>query len=403
MQRLLQFTILMLIPLQGCTCVDEPDLWEFEERLEEPDVGVDAASEPDLVESDAGFVREPSDDTVVDNVPRSFAGRERTSLAVDDAGTVWLGYHRCIDLGCDQTMLAIAHRRRGQDWVYEDVQRQSGTFGIDIAQNDRVVGAYLSPLDNTFKVARRTGSNDFEIRTLGVRRTGPSDGLDIARDDDRIFVTFANERDPVSTFVLEDGAWSPQERLEVRDASAAYERGLRADGNGNLFLVHQDGRNHPFGLAQFSLAENRWVERTYFDDMMLRPSSLVVTSSGELCMSSHVSSLSSSSPYGHIGFTCGDMDELEQELETFPAEETTDYSSMLEGTDGTLYIAFNDAGRDALRLGKRTPGGAWTFEDVYRGTTYGVSTVIDKDDLLIISFYDCDGSTCSLQVITRPQ
>jgi hypothetical protein len=76
---------------------------------------------------------------------------------------------------------------------------------------------------------------------------------------------------------------------------------------------------------------------------------------------------------------------------------------MLEGNDGTLYVAFNDSSRNALRMGRRFTDGTWQFEDIYDGTTFGVSTVIDKDDLLIISFYDCDGARCSLKVITRPQ
>lgn len=404
MRKVLFAIVLGLIPFQGCTCVDDPDPWTFEERIDDPiefeDVGVeeDTAIEPDA----APFFPEASDDVVEEGVPRSFAGRERTSLAVDDSGTVWLGYHKCVDSSCERTTLTLANRRRGQDWKYEDIQIQSGTFGVDVAKNDRPVAAYLSPQDNTFKVARRTGTDEFDIRTLGVRRTGPSDGLDLARDGDRIFVTFANNQDPVSTFVLEDGAWSVLDTLEVRDASAAYERGLRADGQGNLYLVHQGGTGRPFGIAQFSLDENRWVDTTYFDNSTLRPSSLVVTSDNRLCMAGHVSGLAGT-PYGYIGFSCGSMNDLAQEFETFPTEETTDYSSMLEGNDGTLYVAFNDSDRAALRLGRRFTDGTWQFEDIYDGTTFGVSTVIDKDDLLIISFYDCDGPRCALKVITRPQ
>jgi hypothetical protein len=408
MRKFIFIAVLGLISSQGCTCLDDPEPWTFEERLDDPDAAGDAAIDADVGEDASDMEVEPpipgpSDETVVEGVPREFAGRERTSLAVDDRGTVWLGYHRCIDDFCDRTMLTLANRRRGESWRYEDIQEQRGTFGVDVAVNGRPVAAYLSPLDNTFKVARRTaGVEKFEVRTLGVRRTGPSDGLDLARDGDRIFVTFANQQDPVSTFVLEDGAWSVVDSLDVRDASAAYERGLRADGDGNLFLVHQGGTGQPFGIAQFSLERDEWIDRTYYADSTLRPSSLVVTRDKRLCMAGHVADFSGN-PYGFIGFSCGDMSDLAQEFQTFRGEPTTDYSSMLEGNDGTLYVAFNDASRAALRLGRRFTDGTWQFEDIYDGTTFGVSTVIDKDDLLIISFYDCDGPRCDLKVITRPQ
>lgn len=397
--------ILTLLATSSCQCADENPGWELYE-----DIGL-AEDLPAPVEDlpDAPPDLPPLTDTgwqpeeIVDNIPLSHALNERTSLAVDSAGTVYLGFHRCQTRDCDQVDLTMARRARGGQWTYETVKRQRGTFGIEVANPEQVVAAFLDHTDNTFKVAKRSGANLWEFNALGVRRTGPSDGLDITPDADRMFVTFANERgDPVSLFVHSQDEWRALQTLDIGEASAAYERGLASDNQGNLYLVHRGGPEpSPWGVARYSLRDGEWRERTYYQDMPRpRPSSLVVTRERKLCIAGDVANL-------WLTVTCGDMTNLERErwqLEEEVALGAGGYSSMLEGTDGSLYVAYPSQSNTALRLARKRPdSNRWNAETVFEKNAYGVSTIIDHDDLLMISYYTCGLQNCSLEVISRVQ
>jgi hypothetical protein len=396
------------LTVSGCTCADDNPGWElyedfgFEDDLGAPIQDMAPDTTPDvtvLPENDAGWTPEQ----IEPDIPIEHALNERTSLAVDQNGTVFLGYHRCATRDCSRVFLTVARKPRGGNWTFERVKRQRGTFGIEVANPEEVVAAFLDPTDNTFKVSRRLGANDWEFRTLGVRRTGPSDGLDLTPDSDRMFVTFANERgDPVSLFVMSQGEWSAQPKLDIgADASAAYERGLKSDGQGNLYLVHRSGPfGSPWGLARYSLRDGEWKERTYYERRPRpRPSSFVVTEGGELCIAGDVNNST-------LTVTCGDMTNLERDrwdLEEEVALGAGGYSSMLEGSDGSLYVAYPSEGNTELRLARKTPGDQWSFETVFEKNAFGVSTVIDSEDLLVISYYTCEQSRCALEVISRPQ
>lgn len=395
----LPIAVAAIVAASSCQCDDEHDGWDF---YEDAGTEVDAATFEDvalLPETDAGWQPEE----VVPEVPIDHALNERTALTVDANGTVFLGFHRCREASCRDTELVVARRaRESRRWTYETIKRQQGTFGIAVAIPEEVVAAFLDPLDNTFKVARRTGADEWELRTLGVRRTGPADGLDLAPDGERLFVTFANTRgDPVSLFALADGEWRQLESLDIGDASAAYERGLASDGQGNLFLVHRRGSDPaPWGIARYSAAEGRWRERTYYDVIPRpRPSSLVVSDTRRVCIAGDVS-------FG-LMVTCGDITNIERDrwrVGDQVALGAGGYSSMLEGTDGALYVAYPAAGNTELRLAKKEPDAdEWTVETVANKNAYGVSTVIDDDDLLLISYYTCRGITCSLEVLSRRQ
>lgn len=398
----------MLFASSSCQCSDNDPGWELYEDVElredvgppPADVGFDLPEPVDMFDPPDEWVPEE----IVENVPLTHALNERTSLAVDENGTIFLGYHACASQQCDEVYLTIARKARGRGWTYERVKRQEGTFGIDVARPEEVVAAFLDPTDNSFKVARRISPNQYEFRSFAVRRTGRGDGLDIAHDADRMFATFANERgDPVSLFVLSQNQWRGLETLDIgADASAAYERGLAADGQGNLYLIHRGGPfGSPWGLARYSLTEGAWLERTYYDGIVRpRPSSFLIREeTGELCIAGDTAT--------ELVVTCGDMDDLARNrwsLGETVALGSGGYSSMLEGSDGSLYVAYPVGGNTELRLARKAPNDdIWTFETVFEKNAYGVSTVIDKDDLLVISYYTCGAQNCSLEVISRPQ
>lgn len=389
----------------SCTCADEHGPWDLVEPYGDAGVDVSESVDSTFTLDLADDVPPPPDewvpDEVVTDVPMSHALNERTSLTVDANGTLFLGYHACHNARCSNPSLVIARRQRGGEWTHETVKSQRGTFGIAVSQPEHPIAAFLDPTDNTFKVARRDAPNRYDIRTLGVRRTGVSDGLDLTPDAGRMFVTFANERgDPVSLFVHAQGSWRALENLDIADASAAYERGLGADDEGNMYLVHRNGSfGSPWGLARYSLAEGHWGERAYFQSSALRPSSLVVKRDGELCLASDIFN-------SELVVTCGDMDNLERsrwDLGEDVALGSGGYSSMLEGSDGSLFVAYPTNFNTELRLARKNPSDVWDVQTVFNKNAYGVSTVIDQRDLLVISYYTCGSATCSLEVISRPQ
>lgn len=393
-------TLFCLLAFSSCDCTDRNPGWVLDETFDEnnnkivdPDKTTDPDGKEKLTEEDEKEIAEKTVE-IEENIPLEHALNERTALATGDDGTLWLAYHNCVTSDCEAVDLTLGQKKVGEDWTFERVKRQEGTFGIEL-YNDQPVLVFLDPTDDSFKVAMRTGKNEFSFETLPVRRTDPSDGLDIARDGDRVFVTFSNDAgDDISTFVLDDDEWTKVDSLDIGNASAAYERGLQADGNGNLFLVHQNAEL--WGIAQYSLSEAKWVERSYLDKAGLRPSSLVVGSTDEICIASDVDD-------SYLSISCGDMDNLEREQWSFPDEQLSSYSSMFRGRNGTLYVAFNSESNATLRLGKRAPNSDWQFKSLFEKSSYGVSTTIDKDGDLIVSYYTCDDSKCSLEVLSGRQ
>ena len=170
---------------------------------------------------------------------------------------------------------------------------------------------------------------------------------------------------------------------------------------GNLYLVHRNGAfGSPWGLARYSLRDGEWKERVYFERTPRpRPSSFVVTRNGQLCIAGDTDNRS-------LVVTCGDMLDLERhrwDLDEDVALGAGGYSSMLEGSDGSLYVAYPTNNNTALRLAKKAPDDTWSFQTVFEKNAYGVSTIIDSRDLLVISYYTCGTQNCSLEVISRPQ
>lgn len=201
--------------------------------------------------------------------------------------------------------------------------------------------------------------------------------------------------------MLAQGEWRGLENLDIGDASAAYERGLGSDDQGNMYLVHRNGPfGSPWGLARYNLRDGEWKERTYFERTPRpRPSSFVVKRDGKLCIAGDTNNL-------HLVVTCGDMTDLERDrwdLDEEVALGSGGYSSMLEGSDGSLYVAYPTDGNTELRLAKKDPSDTWSFDTVFEKNAYGVSTIIDSRDLLVISYYTCGAQNCSLEVISRPQ
>lgn len=378
----------------GCTCADEARYsWQLDEFS---DLGI--PDEPDAdrqIEPDDSTPSLVETDEVEPAIPIEQALNERTALATDPEGTIWLGYHSCPTNECSDPVLTLASKPLGQDWRRESVISQRGTFGIEVTSTGEVIAAFLDPGDFTFKTARRLGPDQFTFFDLPVRRGGRADGLDLAPDSGRMFVTFAGENDaPVRLFVFNDGQWSGRKTLEIRDASAALERGLRADGDGNLYLVHQRGRTGEWGIARYRLNQNRWDDPIYYREFEGRPSSLVVRANGEIC-------LAGADPTTRLQVVCGPFEDIEQDLMEF--DERTDgrnYLSMVEGPDEQLHVVFV-AQDGILELATRRDG-AWLFEKLFDGPAFGVSTAINPvSSELVVSYYSCGTSSCTIEVLER--
>src|SRR5690606_32120858 len=147
------------------------------------------------------------------------------------------------------------------------------------------------------------------------------------------------------------------------------ERGLRADNQFNLYLVHRRSQFGTYGIARYSLAENAWTERSYLPDDH-QVSSLLIRRNGELCMSS-------TNAANQLIVTCGDMQNLTRERKVFTGERVTYFSSMVEGSDGTLFVAYHNQDNNHLRVARRTHNGQWTTETAFSANAYGVSTAVN--------------------------
>jgi hypothetical protein len=415
--------------LSGCNCEDDtqddpwaltdpwpedmalpaPDLLVIEDMPVAPDMPPDSA--PDLPPDMAPIVIPPDipwEREVVEVVERTQALNDRTSLDVGDDGTVWLGYHSCDDSSCSNPYLSVAiNRQDSSSWQREKITPQQGTFGLIVYENEPWV-AYLDEINGQFRVGRRnrpgTGEGAWTRTPLPVNFTGAYDGLDLTHDDERIYVTFASSlQTPVDLFARDmtrpNANFIEVAKLDVKEASAALERGLAADESGNLFLVHRDGPNGPYGVARYKLGDNLWDRQSYYDSPSITVSSMLARKDGDICMSNTVDG-------GFIGdgtfeVTCGKLNNLRRQVWRYDDETVSSYTSMIEGKDGSLIIAYNAGGNSRLRVARRYPDGQWDFRTVFSGSSYGVSTAIDNDNRLVISYYTCD-DRCTLEVLSQP-
>ena len=433
--HLLKLSWLCLLPLSACNCEDETDPNGFSLDGDLPDEGQDVAPDsvdetPDVFDETADEVVDEVEDEAIDEVedeimdmdpvvlpppepwepevvvevPRSQAFNDRTSLSVGDNNTVWLGFHSCDDDSCSAPDLTVAHRAAAatqQPWTLEDIAPQNTTFGLDVYENTPIV-AFLDTNNSQFRVAQRSGPNSWNAEPLPVDYGGASDGLDLTHDGDNMYVTFASDSGaPVNLFAKamksQDPAWIKLRSLDVGKAQAALERGLQADGNGNLFLVHKDGDFGPYGVARYSLMNNTWNRRQYLSSDDLLVSSMVARSNGDICMSS-----ASWDQNDKLTLTCGTISGLERDVYGLNNERTTSYSSLIEGKDGSLMIAYAYGNNERLKIARRFPNGQWDVRTVFDGPTFGVSTAIDQDNKLLISYYTCRASRCTLEFIRQP-
>ena len=414
---------LMLLPLSGCSgCLDEFDSgWEIDEdhQFEWPeDAGVDAQDAadvaPDAPEDTWEIVDAPdAADEPVDPpdpwqteqvepaVPQSHALTDRTSLAVDPDGTLWLGYHWCGDLDCASPNLRVTHKPVGGQWTGETIiEPHEGIFGVDVITADEPIVAFPDNFEDDFKVGMRSSDGSWQLSDLDVRRRSDYDGFDVTNDGSKYFVTFAADNAPsVELFTYDVTApapqWLRQAPLRVPDPQAAMERGFRADLGDSAYLVHQNGDTGAYGIARYDEELDAWPQKVYYEDYAnVFVHSFYITTDFRLCLSSDYQS--------NLLVTCGSMFDLTLDEKLFSNQVLArgHPSSIIEGDDGTLYVAFNPEGNDELRVARRKPGEDWTVETVFDGPSYGVSTAIAHSGDLVISFYTCDDDQrCSLQVL----
>jgi hypothetical protein len=417
-----------LLPWTGCDCTDsvettEPWVFEESEDLGPTDLGdLDAEDTRDIIDvADAppniSDTPEPLDldgwepENVIDEVECSDARNDRTSMAIDSEGTVWFGYHRyegTAEEPCSRSILVLAHRRVGGEWKFQELERHRGLFAIEVVEPGQPVVVYPDPFDRQFEgwMRRPNGSFDRHIFDISPYRITGSDGFDLTQDGRRFFVTFAPNRGSEVLLFSYDTAsnnpsWQSRRNLQAENPSAAYERGLRAHPDDGVYLVHRNddieagGR---YGIARYDKAMNRWTETAYFDDgnQFAEVHSFAVMKDGDLCMASQWS--------GSLMVTCGDMQNLQSEQRRFPEELLPGWrypASLVVGDDSTLYAVYNPADNAMVKVAKRVAADDWEILEVYRGSSYAVSTSIDQTGDLVIGFYTCGGrdGTCSLKVI----
>lgn len=424
---------LLALPLSGCRCQDTVKEygWVFEESedsgglpdLPEPDTGMDVGADADVV-ADVGVDADVADAfDAADTAPQGDAWEEenvlpvvceaakndRTSMIIDERGTIWLGYHRLEGRNCNRSTLVVAHKPVGGQWEEEYIQRHEGIFAVEAMRPGRPLVVYPDARQGTFEAAQRRGSGQWSTHqfNVGSHRVTRNDGFDLAHDGQTFWVTFAADDAPrVRLFSRKAGqsnrSWRAKNSLKAEDPQAALERGLRADSDDSVYLVHRnreagsDNRG-VYGIARYDKDEDGWPNRTYFGaaNRLATVHSFVITDDFELCMSSDLS--------GRLLVTCGSMFNLQMDRRHFTGETiSTRYpSSIVEGRDGTLYVAYNPADNSKLKVAKRSPEGEWSIRTVFEGSSYGVSTAIDKTGDLVMSFYTCDDAaeTCSLKVV----
>jgi len=409
----------MLSPLSGCSCEEAFDSeWDLEDRWPTEDVGQRDIFDEDIFEEDISEDDADIDEPIIPwepeevepDIPYGHALTDRTSLAVDPAGTLWLGYHSCNDASCSAPMLRVMHKKVEQDWVGEDITIHEGIFGISVIHTDEPIIAYPDSFDPVYRVSMRTGDAQWQAHDFPVPRSAQLryDGFDITQNGESYFISFAPyDALQVSLYGLDTTAaaaqWQPLRPLEIENSRAAMERGLRADNDGSVYLVNYSGETGIYGVYRYDSELDRWpqsVELESYTDFFVH--SLVITRNFGLCMSGNYQNINV--PYGDsLMVTCGSIYDLTTDVKIFGDEPLSSEhpSSIIEGHDGTLYVAFNPPGNRELRVASRQPNSQeWTVETVYDGPSYGISTAIDLSGDLVISFYTCnEANLCSLKVL----
>ncbi|AWV90600.1 hypothetical protein [Bradymonas sediminis] len=402
---------LLFSPLSACSCEGDHDAeWNLDDEWPEADAG-----EEDILEDDTAEEQDAKDEPiepwepeeVEPDIPYDHALTDRTSLDVDPDGTLWLGYHYCSDLSCSEPMLRVMHKRVGQDWVGEDIAIHEGIFGVNVIMADEPIVVYPDSFEPVYRVKSRTSDGQWESYDFPVPRGDQMeyDGFDVTENGHSYFITFAPDNAPqVSLFTLDVAASAPTWRelspLEIQDSQAAMEDGLQTDED-NVYLVNLSGETGIYGVYRYDQELDQWPQtaelQTYTD---LFVHSLAITQNFGLCMSGNYQG---GTNVETLLVTCGSMDDLTLEVKDFGegslSAETP--SSIIEGNDGTVYVAFNPPGNRELRVASRRPNTpVWEVETVYNGPSYGISTAIDHSGDLVISFYTCDDEDrCSLKVL----
>ncbi len=422
--RRLGFVVVVALPLASCQCRDTVGYgWELSAPVPDvAEVGADAEADggPDADPGDVGDahdVRDVADVVDVRDGRRDIdtwqpeeimpvecterAQTDRTSLVIDDEGTLWLGHHRYEGPDCEHSTLVVNRKRLRGRWVREDIQPHEGIFALSIIERDRPIVVYPDPPDGSFKVAHRFGDRDWRFHPYDLEghHVGRWDGFDLTNDGRRFFVSFAGDgASQLRLFSYDtqaaDPSWQTRRSLSVHDPQAAMERGLRADTDDSVYLVHRDDRDR-FGVARYDKHGDVWAEREYLDQRNQGyVHSFIIRDDFELCMSSRLD--------GRLLVTCGTMFDLQQDRTLLDQRIPDDYpTSLIEGDDGTLYVAFHPPDNDELRVAKRPPGGEWSVRTVFDQPSFGVSTAIDGTGDLVLGFYTCDEAhrRCSLRVI----
>lgn len=416
--HLIYLAALMISPLPGCSCEDAYDSeWNLEDQWPIEDAGgvdgydddaalLDIGDEPDADEPIEPW--EPEE--VEPEIPYDHALTDRTSLAVDPDGTLWLGYHSCNDRACSEPMLRVTHKAVGSDWVGEDIRVHEGIFGVSVINPDEPIIAYPDSFDPTYRVAMRSSDGVWKTHDFPVPRSADLayDGFDDAENGESYFISFAPNGAPhVSLFEYNttdaNPQWEERRPLEIENSQAAMERGLRADGDGSVYLVNQSGISGIYGVYRYDKELDRWpqsAELQSYTDLFVH--SLVNTRNFGLCMSGAYGDFNNPGAQ-NLMVTCGSMVDLTMDVKIFGDEllSAEHPSSIIEGNDGTLYVAYNPPGNRELRVASRPPNSqTWMIETVYDGPSYGISTAIDLSGDLVISFYTCDeANLCSLKVL----
>lgn len=408
-RRIIGLVLLGFLALPSCDCSGEHDSnWVLDDEwpFEEEDAGqLDAeGAEDSEEESDAAWQPEE----VEPSVPDSHALTDRTSIVVDPEGTLWLGYHHCNDLTCSQPMLRVMHKAVGSDWKSEDIGIHDGIFGLEIIKPGEPIIAYPDSFERVYRVSMRSSDGAWRDHDFPVERAGNLryDGFDITANNQSYYISLApDEASKVSLFrYTPDDAqptWREMSPLVLPDPQAAMERGLRADEAGSVYLVNRSSTSGVYAVHRYDSEADRWTQSAEFEsyaDIFVH--SLYITQDARLCISGSVEEVMGEP---QLVLTCGSMGDLSENVQVFYDEflSREHPSSIIEGHDGTLYVAFNPRGNHELRVASQKPGEQdWTIETVYDGPSYGVSTAIDLNGDLVISFYTCDqAGYCSLKVV----
>lgn len=408
-----------LSTLEGCLCHDDEEyIWLFdepedpeeedpEEPIREPEPPLEEPEDPtdwDWAFPDPEIEPEPPQweeteweiEVVAENIPRSFASDDRTSVIVDRQGTVWLGYHRCEDPFCmEPSELVVGHRRVGQTtFTWERIEAHSGLFGLAVIDANEPIVIYLHQQSRELRAALRQPNGRWLIEALPVESADAFDGFDVSRDRARFYVSHASHsRRRIEFFEYNTAAPVPLwRRLQPREnaRSAAYERGLRGGNQLNFFLVHRDG-NDEYRLSEYDLGRDEWTRSSVTYPGAI--SSLLVRQNQDICTAGPT--------VGGLRATCGSFDSPLSFNQVLHNRGVYYLSSLIENRAEDLFIAYHDGATQNLHLARKPAGGSFSTEELHPGETFGISTAIDHRDHLLMSFYYCPGSFCEIRLLER--